>query len=643
MNCNTDNNKKIYYVLIAFQMIVFAILVIGLKQSIPTRRWIYIIAGVVLVIAAIIVRKPVRKIYDNLSLNNDVLREIIAILTYAVISAFILLAFDMVHTRTIGWMLQGFRIYSNLLVCLGLLLVARAVFVRESVSVFVVSTALFVLNLASYYVFLFRGMPIVPWDIYAFGTARDVASNYTLFSDEYMIYAWILTCVAQWISLWIEDYSLKEKRCIKRIVLLAETGVILAVFLLSVQPRLWIWMVDIQHAYEQEGVLAGFVAHIQATKYEQPAGYTEETIREMLETGGMDTTDSQIAAIKPKNIIVVMNESFADLSCLGTELEADYMPFLHGLEDNTIRGTLVVPTFGGGTCDTEFEVLSGLSCRYNLHYPYVTALHNEVPSFVRTLQKSGFYCEAYHPGELRNWNRGEAYRQLGFEEFTVLPEDTQGVPFTNGYACDSYDYEQVMQHFEDRDKTKPYFLFNVTIQNHGGYTGTRDGVEFTEEARKYEEYPDVMEYLSLVQESDEQLEHLITYFEDTDEPTMVCFFGDHLPKLSEAFFEEQEKDNTDVFHRYETPMIIWTNYDIDEQDLGRISSNYLATMLLHYSGYEFSELDDYLWKLYQEYPVVSPFGIMRKDGTMVDTVPEDDVLGQYDDIVYYQLKDAMQH
>lgn len=123
---------------------------------------------------------------------------------------------------------------------------------------------------------------------------------------------------------------------------------------------------------------------------------------------------------------------------------------------------------------------------------------------------------------------------------------------------------------------------------------------------------------------------------------MICFFGDHLPKLEEDFLSGLQNGNEDPFCRYETPMFIWANYDIPEQNIGRISANYLSTYLLKCAGYSFSELDTYLWNLYQDYPVVSKWGVINNQGEILeDGLTQTGQLDKYDDIVYYQLRDAM--
>ena len=39
-----------------------------------------------------------------------------------------------------------------------------------------------------------------------------------------------------------------------------------------------------------------------------------------------------------------------------------------------------------------------------------------------------------------------------------------------GYVSDASDMQHIIETFENKEAGKPIFLFNVTMQNHGGYT-----------------------------------------------------------------------------------------------------------------------------------------------------------------------------
>ena len=219
------------------------------------------------------------------------------------------------------------------------------------------------------------------------------------------------------------------------------------------------------------------------------------------------------------------------------------------------------------------------------------------------------------------------------------------------FVSDSYDYEKLEEMYEQRDPSQPFFAFNVTMQNHGGYD--RMYLNFNQEIRitnMLGYYPKAERYLSLLKKSDEALQELITYFSNVSEPTVIVMFGDHQASVENAFYEElygkpldqltEEEQQT----RYHTPFLIWANYDIPEATLDNISSNYLSTLLLQVAGLEMTPYNEYLAALYQQIPVIDTVGYRGSDGIVYEkddeTSPYADLIHGYDCITYNNLLDV---
>ena len=122
-------------------------------------------------------------------------------------------------------------------------------------------------------------------------------------------------------------------------------------------------------------------------------------------------------------------------------------------------------------------------------------------------------------------------------------------------------------------------------------------------------------YLSLVKKSDEAFEWLVNYFSQCDQPTMIVMFGDHQPGIEDEFFDEAmgvesaKAPNEQKMCWYETPFVIWTNYDQPAEDMGRLGAIYLSSEklpIIHhlgiwesdgtYHGWEDAESGEYEWK-----------------------------------------------
>ena len=194
-------------------------------------------------------------------------------------------------------------------------------------------------------------------------------------------------------------------------------------------------------------------------------------------------------------------------------------------------------------------------------------------------------------------------------------------------------------------------MFNVTMQNHGGYD--RAYLNFNEDVRitnMMGYYPKAQRYLSLLKQSDAALQELITYFSNVSEPTIIVMFGDHQASIESSFYEElygkplDQLTQEEMQTRYHTPFLIWANYDIDEATVENISANYLSTLLLQTAGLEQTTYNKYLAALYQSVPVIDTVGYKGSDGVTYDlhdnTSPYAGLMDNYSKVTYNNLIDA---
>ena len=84
---------------------------------------------------------------------------------------------------------------------------------------------------------------------------------------------------------------------------------------------------------------------------------------------------------------------------------------------------------------------------------------------------------------------------------------------------------------EHKEAGQPLFLFNVTIQNHGGYTAADYPAQVTLTDAPGE-YPMAEQYLTLANKTDQAFRTLVEYLEDFDEPTIVSCSGITSPRWS---------------------------------------------------------------------------------------------------------------
>jgi phosphoglycerol transferase MdoB-like AlkP superfamily enzyme len=219
------------------------------------------------------------------------------------------------------------------------------------------------------------------------------------------------------------------------------------------------------------------------------------------------------------------------------------------------------------------------------------------------------------------------------------------------YISDSYNYDLIIEDFKNRDKSVPYFAFNVTMQNHGGYAISADNFDESVYATSVtNNYNKANKYLSLVKASDDAFKKLIDYFKTVKEPTIICMFGDHQPTIEPEFVEEllgakslSSLSAAQEQRRQMTPFYIWANYDIEEAEIDKMSANYLSSLVLKTAGVELTEYNRYLLKLYETLPVINTVGYIDNADNYYkwsDVSPYTDLISEYEKIQYNCIFDS---
>lgn len=526
----------------------------------------------------------------------------------------------------------------------------------------------------NYYLLKFRGQPFLATDIYAIQTAISVAGQYTFGIAEelaltFLILFFILTCTCA-----IGKSGVFQKKTGRKYLLLRSCGATGAVATLffwvgnydfpdtyNIGVDFW-WQAN---TYEASGFAPAFISFWQRMKISRPDGYTgqeaEQILNEFQNEGSSYESGTSEEEVKP-TIIAIMNESFSDLSVLGPlSCTEDNLEFFHSLKNDphTIEyGWNYVSTRGGGTSTTEFEYLTGNSMVYtNGINPYSGFDFTNVPSMVSILKEQGYHTIAMHPENPGNWRRSVVYPKLGFDEFLSIEAFESSERTVWNKVSDLGDYQKLIEVFESQ--TEPSFIFNVTMQNHGGYDGIGElqPEEVVDIDEEYGSYTDLQMYESLIAKSDRAISYLISYFENVDRPVLICFFGDHQPALNsdlENMLKENGRQITDTDltvteKTYTVPYFIWSNYDVSgnyskKNSVGEdvISTNYLGTLTQKYAGLELSAYDEYRMAQREKIPVYNFAGYMTDEGNWYDLWAENEFaewIGRYRMVQYYALFD----
>lgn len=556
----------------------------------------------------------------------------------------------------------------NVLFCLGLILLLLLLTNRLRLSILIGVFFFFVLGLVNHYVIAFRQNPIQPWDVLAIGTAASVVTRleFTVGRDIVGAAAMLFLFLAAAIQIKNPPF-LKKRHLYTAIPAACLAALCLSVFTYQVtsnRDRFYMDAWDTVGSSRANGLVLNLALNLETMQNKAPDGYSAEAaakavFRESYEahfgnSGGDGTVSASASEEDPTsshkpNIIAIMNESFSDLGIFG-EIggQEDYMPFLHSLTENTVRGQLVVPVLGGGTCNTEYEFLTGNTC-FMLRegsYPMQQFVTNPSPSIVTTLEAQGYQSVGIHPYNPNGWNRNRAYPLLGFDRFLSI-DDFTDPEYVRDYISDRSSYQKIIEQYENKEEG-PIFIFNVTMQNHAGYGIPYDNFEDSYSFPGDSQYPQGKQYLSLVQESDEAFRELVEYFEQADEDTIILFFGDHQPALGDGFTDFLADSGTlserdSKISKYLVPFYIWANYPISEEEIGTISVNYLSTLLLKTAGVELTPYNEYLADLMEILPIVSPIIGEDLEGNEFncreDDNPYSELLNEYHVIQYNNVFD----
>lgn len=565
--------------------------------------------------------------------------------------AFCVWQIEVLHGNVVSEM-EFLFVFLNYVIILAVLLLIHVVINRFPVTIMLGTVIFIFYGLLYSFVSEFRGNGLRAADIYAAQTAANVAEGYSLHFTDVRTEAVLLA--AGWILLahHIGSVHLKADR-IKTAVAAVGIWWILGVMFLndkfmeehSVKPYVW----ELADSEKDHGALLDFAAGLPYLKTEKPQGYTRKKVDEIeKQQAHGDGLQVQLQEeIKRPHIIAIMNESFADFRKLGQiEMDQDILKYWDRYQKNTIKGYVSVPVFGGWTANSEFEFLTGFSDAFfpSGVIPFQNYVREGTPSLNSQLKEQGYTSVFLHPMEASGWNREKVYDMLGFDEAYFL-EDMEEPGTLRNVVSDKWDYGELIRKYEEQKENGPVFLFNVTIQNHGGYAwgGLDNPVQIKNPAG---EFSQAEEYLTLIRESDKALKRLLDYFSKEEEPVLVCVFGDHYPKVEEELYaalsetvQGSEAEKTAL--KYQTPFMIYTNYDIEEKQYENISLNYLSTLLCSAAGIPLTDYQAYLEGLFETYPVVNVYGVKDKEGVWYnwDEALEFSEIKEYEMVQYRNLFD----
>lgn len=338
--------------------------------------------------------------------------------------------------------------------------------------------------------------------------------------------------------------------------------------------------------YEKRGLLLGMIKEV-PTPLKAPENYSRELVEMVIEQERrILNSDVQDSALP--HIIMIMNETFYDIERFDElEFNQEIMPHLKKYQEMFSGGKLITPSYGGMTCQVEYEVLTGYPVsNSDGKIGYMELISREMDSLVSVFKSHGYVTHALHPYTKQYFKRNRVYEFMQFDSMTFI-EDMEGLSYEGQYVSDKYVYQQLIRRFEARNQGEPFFAHIVTMQNHGGHSYIYDkhGVK---ELRQFgtNKNKSLETYANLLKESDESLAYLVEYFEAQNEPVIIVFYGDHAPNFAGLNWNPFANSNNidEVLKQYTTPLLIWNNIGLTKQDYGYINAYKLGAEVLNMIG-----------------------------------------------------------
>lgn len=439
----------------------------------------------------------------------------------------------------------------------------RRIFVRM-----IIGAIWVILGIANGYILLKRVTPFNAQDLKIAGDGIALINNYCNGFEVVVIAVGAVALLIWLISMWRRGGQYAGKiHHIAALIGIIVCGVLYTfVTNIAIDKRVVsTYFGNIAFAYEDYGLPYCFSASLFNTGISEPNGYTKKAMAKIDKDGELNQTAASRSSDELPNIIVVQLESYFDVA--NAEFfttSEDACPNLHNLYQNYSNGYFKVPSVGAGTANTEFEVLTGMNLRYfgPGEYPYKTySKKHPTESAATALASLGYGTHALHDNTGNFYSRANVFNNMGFDTFTSKEFMNVMQTTENGWAKDEILTQHIM---EAMDTTKQEdFVFTVSVQGHGNYPETQvienpkikvEGIEDEALKNKWEYY------VNQVYEMDQFVGDLIKAVEERNEPSVVVFYGDHLPTMG------LKAEDLKSRYLYNTNYVIWDNIGLQKDD-----------------------------------------------------------------------------
>lgn len=474
----------------------------------------------------------------------------------------------------------GAYLYNSYLIFVGYTLVflmSRQTFLRMCISAVYVA-----LGITNCIVLLNRVTPFGFTDLYM------IADLFTMQNTNYFTAgqaALSLVALGTY-SLWMVRIFIKGKKQPQLVPYPVKLALIAAAFIsvpfvtgaLQSSGVLASYFGNLAQGYLDYGYIYGFGTSVLDRGMSQPRDYSPASIEQIMEESAQKETS--LNGTNGPNIIVVLLESFYDVEETNfIHTSQDPTPYFHYLQDNFSTGHLTVPVVGAGTCNSEFEVLTGMSCQFfgPGEYPQKTILKKtNCESFASDLAKIGYSSHVVHNNGGNFYSRANAFSMMGFDTF----QSKEMLDITDYTPKGSWPTDDILidSTVDAMDATEGSdFVYTITVEAHGDYPTEKliedPAIDVTCDGKPEELTNQWEYYVNMLYNVDDFMKLYTQALDARGEDTLVIFFGDHLPTMG---LTEDEVATGDLF---QTEYVTWNNFGMPKEDADYTSYQLVAAYL----------------------------------------------------------------
>ena len=534
-------------------------------------------------------------------------------------------------TGMFQFLLHSFNIFLFDILVSAVVFTAILMLVKKAwIAVLVDGLVLYILSCVEFFKYQTSGSHFSISDLAMAGEAGDVARFATLFLTKELVFNFVLL-FAMVIVTFLLDVKLKIKLRFRFLGLLGCCAIAcLFLFVPQVSNKVF----DAFHVSREPSTntfaenekfennyMIAYLTQSTVEKIEntvkKPKNYSKQAVDSIL-----SPAEDAKNQTRP-NVVFIMSESFSDFR------KFDSLAIDDSIYENYDRigqegflGKAVVPTFGGATVRTEFELMFGLPVRSlnNALVPHdILDVDKQQATFARYFKEQGYDTAYIHPFSGSFYGRDEVYSTYGFDKMIFQDDLTVPQEYFRRYMDDKVVFDQITQLLEENDA--PSYLYATTMQNHQPYKA--DGEQGGDQELDY--------YLEGLDHTDKQLGAFIDSLKELDEPTVVVFIGDHMPFFSSDcdVYEVLGVADGQSEIIYEQSYLVWANYDFDYSALesDEISAFYIPTNVVNAAGLPLTRFVSTMKSEMEKTPIYS-YSVSSKPDSILDLITYDRARGE---------------